>query len=120
MQYTERFGQFKELVNLRFTCKTFKPDPIPDDVVNELLHLARRAPSSFNTQPYRIVLVRDKAQREKLAQVMTGTNGKAVNEAPVVTVFCADTEITRENKRLLKLVLTNPKFPRKYAAIMPK
>lgn len=41
-------------------------------------------------QPYACVVVRDQADREKLADSMLATNGRKVKEAPVVVVFAAD------------------------------
>ncbi|CAN0509348.1 unnamed protein product, partial [Laminaria digitata] len=48
------------------------------------------APSSFNLQPWSVVLVRDPLTRERLATAMLGPNGKKVMAAPVTAVFCAD------------------------------
>lgn len=50
----------------------------------------QRAPSGFNMQPYACVVVREQADREKLADAMLATNGRKVKEAPVVVVFAAD------------------------------
>lgn len=48
------------------------------------------APSSFNVQPWSVVLVRDKAGREDLGTAMLGGNATKVLSAPVTAVFCAD------------------------------
>lgn len=50
----------------------------------------RSAPSSFNVQPWSVVLVRDDDSRERLAATMLGGNAKKVQAAPVTAVFCAD------------------------------
>lgn len=48
------------------------------------------APSSFNIQPWSVILVRDAGDRERLSTAMLGGNAKKVLSAPVTAVFCAD------------------------------
>ena len=57
---------------------------------NLIVHLTQRAPSSFNAQPFRFIVVRDRDQREKLADAMLGQNQRRVSEAPVAVVVAAD------------------------------
>ena len=116
---SDTFKGFKSVVDARFSCKRFVSDPIPEDVLRALIAVTQRAPSSFNTQPYRIVLVRDPKQREALAACMSGKNAPACLEAPVVAVFCADTEITRESLRLQTLLRKNPDVPGPYVNAIP-
>jgi nitroreductase len=46
--------------------------------VQDILAVTLRTPSSFNTQPWACVVVRDAAQREALAQAMLGANAAKV------------------------------------------
>jgi len=46
-----------------------RPDPIPDDVLRRVLRAATWAPSGGNTQPWRIVVVRDAARRRALREL---------------------------------------------------
>ena len=42
---------FAEVVDRRFSAKEFEPlTPIPEEAIEQMLALARRSPSSFNTQ----------------------------------------------------------------------
>ncbi|PFG15594.1 nitroreductase [Propionicimonas paludicola] len=43
---------FSELVQARYSVRDFRPDPIPADVLAEILDDARHAPSWSNTRPY--------------------------------------------------------------------
>lgn len=52
--------------------------------------LSQRAPSSFNAQPYRCIIVDDAAVKSQLADAMLGRNTVAVATAPVTVVFLAD------------------------------
>ena len=40
--------------------------PVPDDLLEEILHLATLAPSGYNLQPWRFLVVKSAANREKL------------------------------------------------------
>jgi nitroreductase len=46
--------------------RRLKPDPIPDDVLRRVLQAAAWAPTGGNVQPFRIVVVRDRAKLERL------------------------------------------------------
>ncbi|MUG98861.1 nitroreductase [Scytonema sp. UIC 10036] len=72
----------------RRSIKTFKPDPISPELLKQLVELTVAAPSSFNIQDWRIILVQDEAQRAALAAA--SWNQKQIIEAPVTFVFAAD------------------------------
>lgn len=72
----------------RRSIKTFKPDPISPELLKQLVELTVAAPSSFNTQSWRIVLVQDATQKEALCTA--SWKQKQILEAPVTFVFAAD------------------------------
>ena len=49
--------------------RAFRPDPVPDDVVAELLDTARFAPSGGNRQAWRVVVVKDPDLRRRLRDI---------------------------------------------------
>ena len=49
--------------------RRFKPDPVPDADVRDLLAAATRAPSPSNLQPWHFVVVRDPEQRRRLGEI---------------------------------------------------
>ncbi|MEM9623119.1 MAG: nitroreductase [Pseudomonadota bacterium] len=61
----------------RKTTRGFLPDPVPDALLEEILEVARYAPSNSNTQPWHIAIVtgnaRQQLQEEILAEMQTGT-----------------------------------------------
>lgn len=60
-----------EVVNGRHSSRKFLPDkPVPADLLNEALALARRAPSNSNVQPWRLFLATG-ARRDKLAAALS-------------------------------------------------
>jgi nitroreductase len=72
----------------RRSIKTFKTDPIAPELLKQLLELTVAAPSSFNMQDWRIILVQDEAQKAALSAA--SWNQKQVIQAPVTFVFAAD------------------------------
>ena len=46
-----------EAIRLRKSIRVYKPAPVPKEVLEELLRIATRAPSSMNTQPWEITVV---------------------------------------------------------------
>ena len=43
---------YETLVAERRSIRGYKPDPVPKDVIDEIIAIAKRAPSSMNTQPW--------------------------------------------------------------------
>ncbi|MBC8239582.1 MAG: nitroreductase [Alphaproteobacteria bacterium] len=43
---------FETLVRERRSIRGYKPDPVPKDVIQEIIEIAKGAPSSMNTQPW--------------------------------------------------------------------
>lgn len=63
----------------------FKPDEeVPDEVLEAILKFGAQAPSGYNLQPWRFVVVRDAENRQRLQQVAFGQ--PKVAEAPVVII----------------------------------
>jgi nitroreductase family protein len=54
--------------------RQYSSDPLPDDVVDKLLELARWTGSSKNSQPWRFVVVRDKERLRKVAALRPNIN----------------------------------------------
>ncbi|MBM3547392.1 MAG: NADPH-dependent oxidoreductase [Alphaproteobacteria bacterium] len=77
-----------ELLSRRVSVRSYKPDPVPEAMIEAILRAAFRAPSSSNIQSYSVIVVRDREVLRRLAPV-TG-NQKHVAEAPVFLAFCAD------------------------------
>ena len=53
------YRDFLEFVKARRTTRAIKPDPVPDEMVMQVLEAARWAPSGFNVQPAELLVVRD-------------------------------------------------------------
>lgn len=60
---------FLALLRKRRSIRHFKPDPIPEEYVNQILEAGRWAMSGANAQPWEFVVVREQQLKDKLAQV---------------------------------------------------
>ena len=77
-----------EVIRHRRSTPSFAADPIPETDLQKILDAGLLAPSGYNTQPWRFVVVRDPGQKEKLAAA--AMNQRRIAEAPVVIVACGD------------------------------
>lgn len=98
-----------EVIAARRDVRRFRPDPVPDDVLGRVLTAAHAAPSVGHSQPWRFLVVRDPALRDRAA-VLTDRERlrqaarlepeaarrlldlqlEGVREAPLGVVVCCD------------------------------
>ncbi len=78
--------------NTRRSVRAYTPEPVSDETLTALLALAGRAPSAFNLQPWRFVVVRDPALKAALSAAAYGQ--QQIVKAPVVIAMYADMEDT--------------------------
>lgn len=60
---------FFETIATRYSVRGYKPDPVPDELLEKVLEAARRAPTAANRQPFRLIVVHTKGREEELARV---------------------------------------------------
>lgn len=72
----------------RRSIRQYLPTPIPEADLRELLRLAGRAPSAYNVQPWRFVVVQDQAVKALLADAAFGQ--EQVLRAPATIVMYSD------------------------------
>lgn len=79
---------FSAAVSERHATRHFDPTPIDEADLLRILEAGRAAPSGYNLQPWRFVVVRDPEQRHRLREAAMGQ--PKVEEAPTVLVACGD------------------------------
>jgi nitroreductase len=57
---------FRAVIETTGTCRFYRPDPIPDDVLARVIDGARFAPTGGNRQGVRFLVVRDAVKRRQL------------------------------------------------------
>jgi 3-hydroxypropanoate dehydrogenase len=87
------------------TANTFTDEPVTDEQIAAIYDLVKYGPTAMNTQPLRIVLVRQGEARDRLLKVMADGNRDKTADAPLVAILAADTEFHETLPR------TFPHFP---------
>lgn len=77
-----------EAIRTRRSIRRYTDEPVPDDVLAEILQAAMSAPSAGNQQPWQFVLVADRGLREAIANFHP--YAQMVPQAPVAIVVCGD------------------------------
>ena len=87
------------------SIRKYKADPIPQEVLDEVLKAGIQASSSGNMQSYSIIVTQDEALRKALFK--PHMEQSMVVDAPVLLTFCAD---FRRMKKWLTLSDAKPNF----------
>ncbi|HEX8161800.1 MAG TPA: nitroreductase family protein [Pyrinomonadaceae bacterium] len=72
----------------------FLPDEVPEEFLEAILKLAAQAPSGYNLQPWRFIVVREEENRKRLQSV--AFNQPKVGQAPVVVIAVGMKEAWKE------------------------
>jgi nitroreductase len=83
------------------TANTFTADPVTDEQIRAIYDLVKYGPTSLNTQPLRVVLLRTPQARARLLPHMMGFNRAKTETAPLVAILAADTEFHEHLPRLV-------------------
>jgi len=77
----------------RRSCRSYRPDPIPEDVLNQILEAGTYAATGMGRQSPIMIAVTDKAVRDRLSAMNAAVMGAGSDPfygAPVVIVVLAD------------------------------
>ncbi|MBQ3253748.1 MAG: nitroreductase family protein [Acholeplasmatales bacterium] len=77
---------FFDVINERFSCRSFKDKQISNDELNIVLEAGRCAPTACNFQPHRIFVV----QKEEILQKLRDAT-RFTFDAKTILVVCYDT-----------------------------
>lgn len=81
--------KLSDLVRERRATPSFSPSPVHEEDLKKILRAGLEAPSGYNMQPWRFIVVRDPEQRKRLREA--AMNQAKVEQAPVMIVACGDT-----------------------------
>jgi nitroreductase len=85
-----------EAITSRRNVRSFADRPIPAADLDRILEAGRRSPSSQNWQPWDFILVTDREQLRRLAEVWRGAGHVADSAATIVVIGpAADNEFGR-------------------------
>src|SRR5450759_226806 len=76
---------FFELIAARYSVRAYKPDPVPDALLAQVLEAARLAPTAANRQPFMLIVLRTAGRQTELKRVY---NQDWFVGAPLVIAAC--------------------------------
>ncbi len=80
----------------RRSCRSYRPDPIPEDILNQILEAGTYAATGMGRQSPLMIAVTDKGMRDRLSRMNAAVMG-AKNDpfygAPAVIVVLADRSV---------------------------
>ena len=79
-----------EAIEKRYSVRHYKDQPVEEDKLAEVLEAARLAPSGSNLQPWKLVVVRDRATIRSMVHAIGGQ--QFVEQAAVLVVACKNGE----------------------------
>jgi nitroreductase len=103
-----------EAIRDRRATPSFDGEPIPSGDLRTILQAGLNAPSGYNMQPWRFVVVQDPEQRKKLRAA--SYNQAKVEEASVVIVACGDRDGWRKDLDEMLRLGRDGGMPESYAA----
>jgi nitroreductase len=59
----------------RKSIRRYKPDPVPDEMIDRILEAARWAPTGENYQPWRFIVIRNQETRDKIGELAKQGSG---------------------------------------------
>ncbi|MDB4896600.1 MAG: dehydrogenase [Firmicutes bacterium] len=86
-----------EAIQTRRSIRAYEQKPIPREDLDEILRLTSLAPSAFNIQPWRFIVVTDPELKERVKEAAYGQ--RQIGSAPAVIVLYSDMEDMMEHPR---------------------
>ena len=79
-----------ETIKGRRSIRKYKPDPVPEEVLQKVLEVVRWAPSWANTQCWEVIVVKDPKAKSDLITAIPESNPafSSLVQAPLVLVLC--------------------------------
>lgn len=84
-------NNFLELAKNRTSCRSYKSEPISDEIINYCIEAAQVSPSACNKQPWRFVVIEDPTKRQEICEkgLLPGLPMPWTKQAPVIVALCA-------------------------------
>jgi len=81
--------EFFELIEKRYSVRSYKAENVEEDKLLKVLHAARLAPTAANRQPFQIVVVHTEGRKVELARLY---HREWFTQAPLLVAVCGEME----------------------------
>jgi len=76
----ERIGVLEELLGERYSCRAYRPDPVPRPTIERILTAAQRTASWCNSQPWQVVIASGAAKERFRADIYAAASSGAPDD----------------------------------------
>ena len=76
---------FSELIEKRYSVRAYKPDPVEEEKLHQVLEAARIAPTAANRQPFQLVVIHTAGRETELKRIY---GRDWFTQAPLVICAC--------------------------------
>ena len=80
--------EFLELARKRYSVRVYKPDPVEDEKLQQVLEAARLAPTASNRQPFQFIVIHTKGRESELRRIYSAS---WFVQAPIIIGACGVT-----------------------------
>lgn len=78
--------EFSELIAKRYSVRAYRPDPVPDEALHQVLEAARLAPTAANRQPIQLIVIHTAGRAAELKRIY---QADWFARAPLIICVCA-------------------------------
>ncbi|MGB7789639.1 MAG: nitroreductase family protein [Terrimicrobiaceae bacterium] len=110
--------QFESLVKKRRATRHFLHQAVDRELIERLLRTAQWAPSGYNLQPTRFIVIADPLIRSKVRRACM--NQRPIEEAPILIVFAGDHRAFELFRETLEADLAGGAITAEYAGFLRK
>jgi nitroreductase len=77
--------EFLELVRARYSVRAYKPTPVEEEKLQQVLEAALLAPTAANRQPFRLIVITTKGREDELQRIYPAS---WFTQAPLIICAC--------------------------------
>ncbi len=90
--------EYTDLISARYSVRAYRPDPVEDEKLQEILDAARLAPTAANRQPFKIIVMHTAGREAEIGRIY---HRPWFVQAPLVIGVCAISSLAwvRESDR---------------------
>ncbi len=105
--------EFIEVIKNRRSVRKFKSDPIPLNILNNILKAGRYAPSAGHAENYYFGVIKDKEKKQKLAEAAGSQDW--ITTAPVIIAYCTyiGYDLAQVSEDNFSLIVNQTRFGKK-------
>ncbi len=92
---TRTLKPLPDVLRERRATPSFTGEPVPDEDLKQILRAGLSAPSGYNVQPWRFVVLQSHEQKRRLR--LASFNQAKIEEASVMIVCCGDADSWRRD-----------------------